>query len=199
MLTRWWLGLIFSPMAAFAGDGTITIERADIKEPLIIQGTRGFRFQKEYDEALGLKEHDVRGLHIQRIGCARRLYAPDGKSLEGDGDIKVVSLGGDLMEAEMPVHLSFDLFAPYNPFHNGVRMIDTISSRQVVSVKDWKDGQPLRLKKQVMIHYDDSTRMPDVVTAHDEIKRYQNYPGQFIIRERIFLKSGTMEFYMLCE
>lgn len=154
---------------------------------------------EEFAKARGLSEGDIRGMHYNRVACARRMFSPDGWLINGDADIKVTNVAGDYLEAEMPAQYSFVAFGGFNPYMNGVSEVTSALALQLVHVKKWPEGKPLRLKKFVEVRFVDENRQPQIVPAIDEVRMLTNaYPPTYLVRETVFLDK-PFSLYFFCQ
>lgn len=153
----------------------------------------------EFAQARGLSAAEIRGMHYNRVACGRRVFTPNGRSLEGDGDLKVTRATFDLYEIEFPSHITFTMFGALNHFRNGVADIDATASRQLINLKDWVDGQSLILSKYVTVYFEDEAQEPHTAMAVSEVKVLRDHlPALYIVRETIFT-DRKFSYYYLCE
>ena len=74
---------------------TILTAAAAAAEPIV-------DLSEQFARARPLKPSEVRAMHYQRIDCGRRVFASDGRSIEGDANLKVTRITEDLFEVEFP-------------------------------------------------------------------------------------------------
>jgi hypothetical protein len=150
-----------------------------------------------FSQARGLKDYEVQTLHYQRVSCDRRIFTASGQSIEGDGDLKATKVDPDFLEIEFPAHVSFESYGARNPYQNGVADMDTVTGRQLISVRGWIDGQTLKLRKYVTVSFVQEGTAPKTVRAEDEFRVMDGtYPSTYLVRETVFLDSGFVLYYM---
>lgn len=136
----------------------------------------------------GLTSTEVMSLHSQRIACARRLYARDGHSLEGDADLKVTQITQDLMEVEFPAH-----------YQIGTSEINTVVLRQLLNVRRWVDGKSLKLTTSVTVNFLDKKEAAQTVPATVEVRVIDGaYPPTFLLKETVMTEK-KIEVYFICQ
>ena len=140
----------------------------------------------EFKRARGLNAAEAQLLDYQRISCDRRIYTQDGETLDGDADLKVTRVNYDLVEAEFPARI---YLAVHNPWQNGLMEIESASPRKLINLRDWQDGQSLKIDKRVSLVPADRSAAPRIARAETEFRIVRDtYPPQFIVRESI---AGT--------
>jgi hypothetical protein len=150
---------------------------------------------KEFNRAKGLTDLDARGLQYNRVSCERKIYSPSGWTLEGDADLKVVEAVTGLYEMEFPSHL---FLRDFNPYQNGYVTIETVPSRQLINLKQWKNGQSLKLFKTVRLTKGRDEDDAGTAYVSDEFKVIaETYPATFIVKETIFT-SQKFSLYFFC-
>lgn len=147
----------------------------------------------------GLKTYEVQTLHYNRIACNRRIFSASGLSIEGDGDVKATNVPPDFIEVEFPTHVSFESFGAHNNFGNGISDMETVTSRELIMVRDWEDGKSLVFRKHMTLRFTEDAKSPQVVPAVAEMRvKDGTYPSTYIIRETI---EGPRRFslYYICQ
>lgn len=154
---------------------------------------------EQFARARGLQGYEIQTLPYNRISCDRRLYTANGHSVEGDADIKATNGPPDFLEVEFASHVTFESFGAENPYRNGVSDLETVTSRQLVKVRDWNEGAPLQLTRHMLVRYADDKKLAGSVAAFAEVRVMDGtYPSTYIIREIV---KTTPEFtlYYFCQ
>jgi len=152
-----------------------------------------------FAKARGLKGDEIRNMHYNRVSCSRRMFTASGRSIEGDGDLKVTRMASDFYEIEFPSHITFSMFGAYNPFQNGVADIETATSRQLVNMEKWSDGQSLLLTSLATIYPASDKEDVRDVTVVSEIKTVDgSAPRTYIVRQTFFTEQ-KFSIYYLCD
>lgn len=153
---------------------------------------------EQFAHARGLKNYEIQTIHYNRISCDRRIFTASGHSVEGDGDLKAVSVPPDFIEVEFPSHVGFESFQAVNPYQNGLLDLETATSRQLVNVREWTDGKSLILNKKVHVRFT-ADKPSQTVPATVEIKvKDGTYPSTYIIRETIEIEP-KFNLYFICQ
>lgn len=153
----------------------------------------------EFTNARGLTAFDIRGMQYNRVSCDRRLFAPTGASVEGDGDIKVTHIEPDFVEIEMPSHISFVAYGMVNPYQNGVAEVESLMGRRLLDLQHWSEGQSLRIEKYVTVSFSEENTQPATVQAVDEVRALAGtYPNMYVVKETVFLEK-KFSLYFLCQ
>jgi len=154
--------------------------------------------KEDFARARGLGPYELRSLHYQRVSCGRRVFTPSGQSLEGDGDLKVTQIGVNYVEVDFPSQITFSRYDASNPYKNDIEDIDSDSSRSLVALRHWQDGESLKFTKNITVH-SKTSKSPQKLTSDVEIRVIpDSYPSLFLIRQR-FHTNPTITAYFICE
>lgn len=154
---------------------------------------------QEFANARGLSDFEMRSMHYNRVACSRRIFTPSGQSVEGDGDIKVTKVGSNFLEVEFPSQITFTMFGTTNPYKNGVADVETTTSRQLINLRQWQNGQSLALKKLVTVYPEKEDQIPYQTEATVEVRVIDDsYPRLYIVRETV-MTEPKFTYYFICE
>lgn len=180
--------------------GIAWAEPGHLKNPEIkVPPKPKYILKEDFERSKGLSPYELRGLHYSRVSCARRVFTPSGQSLEGDGDLKVTQIGVNYVEVDFPSKITFSLYGARNPFKNDVSDIDSDTSRSLVPLRHWQDGETLKFTKNITVHSTKRTKLPEQLTSDVEVRVLpDSYPPLFIVRQR-FHTNPAFTAYFLCE